>query len=246
MIHSTVSRALIGLFLLTFLLAAHYTWMAPASMPLIQGKVNKIQIAHGHHFPASEEAVAATQVRAFAVSPGGKRTELTAVAAGRVVLLDYTPSEAGTHGLGFVQDRGVSSRTPGGVKKGGRDVNPSATQAFHMVRTAVGYASTGKVNPSGNGLGLEFEIVPQISGGTITLQLLRTGKPLPGVGIGLLVNGAEEPNELGKTDAQGRLVYRPGAGVKPPVLFIADFSEPARKGAAYDSTNLSTSLYLGW
>ncbi len=246
MIPSSVSQALIGLFLLTFLLDAHYTWMAPASAPLILGRVNRIQIAHGHQFPASEEAIAATQVRAFAVSPGGKRTELKAVAAGKVVLLDYTPGEAGTHALGFVQDRGVSSRTPGGVKKGGRDVNPGATQAFRTVRTAVGYASTGKVNPSGNGLGLEFEIVPQIAGGAITLRLLRAGKPLPGVAIGLLVNGSEEPNELGKTDAQGRLVYRPGAGIKPPGLFISDFSEPAQKGATYDSTSLSTSLYLGW
>ncbi len=246
MIPSSLSRALIGLFSLTFLLAAHYTWMAPASAPLVQGKVNKIQIAHGHKFPAGEEAIVAAQVRAFAVSPGGKRTELKAVAAGKVVALDYTPGEAGTHALGFVQDRGVSSRTPGGVKKGGRDVNPNATQASRIIRTAVGYASTGKVDPSGKALGMEFEIVPQVSGGTITLQLLRTGKPLPGVAIGLLVNGSEEPNELGKTDAQGRLVYRPGAAVKPPVLFIADFSEPAQKGAAYDSTNLSTSLYLGW
>lgn len=246
MIHSVVSRALIGLFLVTFLLAAHYTWMAPASAPLIQGKLNKIQIAHGHMFPASEEAIAATQVRAFAISPSGKRTELKAMSAGKVVSLDYTPGEAGTHALGFVQDRGVSSRTPSGLKKGGKDVNPNATQAFRTVRTAVGYASTGKVTPAGKGLGLEFEIVPQIAGGTITLQLLRAGKPLPGAGIGLLVNGAEEPNELGKTDAQGRLVYKPGAGIKPPVLFIADKSEPAQKGAAFDSTNLSTSLYLGW
>lgn len=246
MIHSVVSRSLIGLFLVTFLLAAHYTWMAPAEAPLIQGKANKIQIAHGHRFPASEEAIAAAQVRAFAIAPSGKRTDLKAVAAGKVVLMDYTPGEAGTHALGFVQDRGVSSRTPSGVKKGGRDVNPTATQAFRTVRTAVGYASTGKVSPSSKGLGLEFEIVPQIAGGTITLQLLRAGKPLLGAGIGLLVNGAEEPNELGKTDAQGRLVYKPGAAIKPPVLFIADLAEPAQKGAAYDSTHLSTSLFLSW
>lgn len=242
--HRIPSRLLAGGLLLAGVVAAHYTWIAPA--PLVLGKVNKVSIAHGHHFPMSEEAIVAAQVKAFAVAPSGKRIVLSAVKADKTVEADYTPSEAGTHTFGFVQDRGVLSRTPGGVKPGGRDVNKDATQALRVVRTAVAFGSTAKVAPPGKPLGLELEIVPQVAPSSVTLQLLRSGKPLAATAIQVLTSGSEEPKDLGKTSAQGTLVYAIGVGTKPPVLFIATVAEPAAKGASYDTTNLSTSLYLSW
>jgi uncharacterized GH25 family protein len=241
-----MTRVLVGGLFLAGVLAAHYTWIAPASAPLVQGKVNKVLIAHGHQFPVSEEAIAAAQVKAFAIAPSGKRAELKAAKVGKLVEAAYTPMEAGTHAFGFAQDRGVTSRTPGGVKPGGRDVNKDVAQALRAVRTAVAFASTAKVTPTGKPLGLELEIVPQISASSVTLQLLRSGKPLAATAIQVLTSGSEEPRELGKTSAQGTLVYAIGAGTKPPVLFIAAVNEPAAKGAGYDTTNLSTSLYLSW
>jgi uncharacterized GH25 family protein len=241
-----MTRVLAGGLILAGVVAAHYTWIAPAPAPLVQGKVNKLLIAHGHHFPVSEEAIAVAQVKAFAIAPSGKRTELKAATVGKVVEVEYTPAEAGTHAIGFVQDRGVMSRTPGGVKPGGRDVNKDATQALRVVRTAVAFASTAKVALPGKPLGLDLEIVPRMSASSVTLQLLRSGKPLAETAIQVLTNGSEEPKELGKTSAQGTLVYAIGAGTKPPVLFIAALAEPAAKGASYDTTNLSTSLYLSW
>lgn len=210
------------------------------------GKANRIEIGHGHRFPVSEEAIAAGQVKAFAVSPTGKRVTLKAAAAGKVVVADYTPSEAGTHTMGFVQDRGISSRTPGGLKKGGKDVNRDAVQSFRTVRTSVSFAATGKVTMPGKAAGLEFEIVPRMEAGAVALQVLRNGKAAAGVEVEVLLKGQEESKAVGKTDGQGRVAYKVGAGVAGPALFIAGMTEPAPAGAAYDTTNLSTSLYVSW
>lgn len=210
------------------------------------GKANRIEISHGHRFPVSEEAIAAAQVKAFAVSPSGKRTEIKAAAAGKMVVAEYTPAEAGTHVLAFVQDRGVSSRTPRGLKKGGKDVNKDAVQSFRTVRTSTSFAATGKIALPGKAAGLEFEIVPRMEAGAVALLVLRNGKPATGVTVEVLHKGQEEAKPVGKSDAQGRVVHRLPAGAAGPVLFLAELLEPAMAGAAYDTTNLSTSLYLNW
>jgi hypothetical protein len=219
--------------------------MAPAG-PLVVGKANRIEIGHGHRFPVSEEAIAAGQLKAFALSPTGKRVDLKVAAAGKVVAADYTPSEAGTHTLGFVQDRGISSRTPGGLKKGGKDVNRDAVQSFRSVRTSVSFAATGKVTMPGKAAGLEFEIVPRMEAGAVALQVLRNDKAAAGVEVHVLLKGQEESKAVGKTDGQGRIVYKTEAGAAGPVLFLADLKETAPAGTAYDTTNLSTSLYVSW
>lgn len=235
-------KAAAGVFAACLVAGAHYTWMSPAGV-LVVGKPILIEIGHGHRIPVSEEAIAAAQVKAFAISPSGKRVELKAEAVPKMLVVEYTPAEAGTHTLGFVQDRGVSSRTPGGLKKGGKDVNRDAVQSFRTVRTAVSCASTGRTALPGKAAGLEFEIVPKTEAGAVALQVLRNGKPAAGVEVHVLLKGQEESKPVGKTDGQGRVVYKPAAG---PVLFVADMVEPAPAGSAYDRTNLSTSLFVNW
>lgn len=242
--HAHLLRVLAAGLLLTGVVAAHYTWIA--APPLVKGKAARITIAHGHRFPVSEEAIAVSQVRALAVAPSGKRVELKAARNGASVSADYTPGEAGTHAIGFVQDRGVTSRTPQGVKPGGRDANKDAVQAVRVVRTAVSFASTGRVSLPGKPLGLEIELVPEMTASEVTLKLLRSGKPLAGVAVHVLTAGRHQPAEAGKTNAQGALVYAIGSTAKPPALFVAEVVEPAAKGANYDVSNLSTSLYLSW
>lgn len=242
---NSLGRFAVGLLAFGGLLAAHYTWIAPPAQ-LAQGKECKILIGHGHQFPVSEEAIAAAQVKAFAVAPSGRRTELKATKAGKAVEVTYTPQEPGTHVLGFVQDRGVTSRTPAGVKPGGRDVNPDARQALRTVRTATAYASTSKAAVAGKPLQLELEIVPEVTSASIVFQVLRKGQPLAGVPIQMLAGGQGQPRELGRTGAQGKLTFVIAAGSRPPALFLASLTEPAPKGASYDTTDLSTSLLLSW
>lgn len=242
---NSLVRFVAGMAVFAGVVGAHYTWIAPPAR-LTQGKESRILIGHGHQFLVSEEAIAVAQVKAFGVAPGGRRSELKAVRVGKALEVVYTPLEPGTHLLGFVQERGVMSRTPAGVKPGGRDANPNASQALRLVRTATAYASTSTTAPEGKALGLEIEIVPRFSTSSIVLQVLRSGKPLAGVAVQILVGGQEQPKELGKTDAGGKLSYSIASGSKPPALFLASVAEPAAKGANYDTADLSTSLLLNW
>lgn len=220
---------------------AHDTWIA-ASGALATGKPVTIFVRHGHHFPASEEAVNAAQLDLFAQSASGKRTALQASVQGREVVAEFTPAAAGAHTLAFTQDRGVTSRTPKGVKQGGRDKNPGATQSSRTLRTAVAYLGAAVSKPAG----LEVEIVGTLSGGAWTVQLLRGGKPLAGIAIEAFPAGAEAGKIAGKTDANGKLRYTPEAGARKDLLFIAEFKQPAPQGSAYDTVNFETSLHVSW
>jgi uncharacterized GH25 family protein len=206
---------------------AHYTWIAPVDALEI-GKTATVRISHGHTFPQSEEAINAAQVDLFVLAPSGARVKLAPSAAAAAVSATYAVKEAGVHRIAFVQDRGVTSRTPKGVRPGGRDKNPDATQSYRTLRTSVSYAATAKAPPSTpKPVGLEFELTAEFTGGAWKLQLLHSGKP-------------------GKTGTDGRLTFTPPAGSKGPAMFSAETKSAPPQGAAYDSVNLSTSLYVTW
>lgn len=225
----------------------HYTWIAASPELLPVGKPVTLQIGHGHEFPASEEAINARQLDLFAVSPSGTKTKLEAVASRTAVNAKFTAKESGLYRIAFVQDRGVSSRTPDGVKPGGRDRNPSAMQAFRTLRTAITYASTAKATTvQGKPLGLEFELSGALANGAWTLQLLKQGKPAAGVAIEVFVAGTDKPVALGKTGADGKTTFRPSTGAKGSALFLASQRDAAPAGAAYDATNYETSLAVSW
>jgi hypothetical protein len=224
----------------------HYTWIAPIA-PLEVGKTATIQIGHGHKFPQSEEAINAKQVDAFVLPPSGAKTKLEAVVSGAGITATYSVKEAGMHRIAFIQDRGVSSRTPAGVKPGGRDKNPNAIQASRTFRTAVAYATTGKTEASGGKpLGLEFELSAIPSSGTWSLQLMKQGKPVAAVPIEVFLAGAAKAVEAGKTGADGRLMFSPAAGAKGPAMFSAALKDAAPAGSAFDFVNYETSLYVSW
>lgn len=220
---------------------AHDTWIA-SSGALAAGKPVTIYVRHGHHFPESEEAVNASQLNLFAQAATGKRTSLKPAVKGSEVIAEFTPSAAGAHTLAFTQDRGVTSRTPKGVKQGGRDKNQDATQSSRTLRTAVAYVGAAVSKPAG----LEVEIVGTFSGGAWTVQLLRNGKPLEGIAIEAFPAGAKSGRIAGKTGADGKLRYTPEAGAKKDLLFIAEFKHPAPAGQAYDTVNFETSLHVTW
>ncbi|MBL8228144.1 MAG: DUF4198 domain-containing protein [Bryobacterales bacterium] len=225
---------------------AHYTWIAPVALWEV-GKPAALQIGHGHRFPLSEEAINARQVDLFVVSPSGARTKLTAAPAGPAVTSTFTPKEQGPHRIAFVQDRGVTSRTPRGVKPGGRDQNPDAKSASRTLRTAVSYVGTNGAAPvAGKPLGLEIELCAELVNGAWNLLALKQGKPMSGVGIEVFLAGAEKALDAGKTDGNGKLRYQPPAGAKGPAVFTLELKEPAPAGSNYDTANYETSLYVNW
>lgn len=233
-----VSCAVIGL--------AHYTWVAPSAKFLAIGKPTTIQIGHGHAFPESEEAIDASQIDAFAVSPSGARAKLQPVKSGDALSAEFAAKERGLHRIAFVQDRGVNSRTPGGLKPGGRDKNPNATQAYRTLRTAVAYARTSEsVLMAGKPLGIEFELTGTLAKGIWSIQLFRQSKPVEGVTIEVIVAGTGTAHQTGKTDSIGRVSFQPSTSWKEPAMFSAVLKEPAQ-GQSYEYTNYETSLHVSW
>lgn len=219
----------------------HYTWITPETA-FVAGKPVAIRIGHGHAFPSSEETINAAQLDLFVLTPSGKRVPVKAATAVKSVAASYTPTESGPHTIAFVQDRGVSSRTPKGLKKGGRDVNPDALTASRTLRTAVAAASATGARP----LGLEVELTAQLASGVWTVQLLRAGKPHAGATVEVFLAGASSAVVAGKTDAEGKVRYQPPAGAVKRALFAAELKSAAPQGASYDAVNYETSLFVSW
>ncbi len=219
---------------------AHYTWLAPAAA-FEPGKPATIRIGHGHLFPQSEEAINARQVELFAVAPSGAKIKLQPAQGASFVSATFTPTEPGAHRLALTQDRGIASRTPKGVKKGGRDQNPDASQSYRTFRTAVSYLGAA----SGKPIGLEIELAAERSAGAWHVQLRKNGQPAGGVEVEAFLAGAAHPTALGKTAADGKVHFTPPAGAKGPAIFTVAFKDPAT-GASYDFVNYESSLYVTW
>lgn len=217
----------------------HYTWVAPSG-PLQAGKPIRIMVAHGDRFPQTEEAVNAAQVQLFVIAPSGARTDLKPASAKTFVAADFTPKENGAHRLAFAQDRGAISRTPQGVKAGGRDRNPNAVEAFTMLRTGVWHSGKGH-----KPVGLDVELTADLNGGAWTVQLLRSGKPLAGQPVQVVPNGEEKAVDLGKTGVDGKVTYKATAA-HGPAMFLSEFSEKAPAGSPIDARRFSTTLYVNW
>ncbi|MCS7023197.1 MAG: DUF4198 domain-containing protein [Bryobacteraceae bacterium] len=225
---------------------AHYTWIAPVGL-WQPGKLARVEIGHGHQFPTSEESINAKQVQMFALAPSGERIHLNPGPAGRALAASFLPKEDGVYRIAFIQDRGVTSRTAGGVKPGGRKQNPNALSASRRLRTAVAYRSTNKgLMPAAKPLGLELELCAEFVNGSWSLLVLRQGKPLAGAKVEVLPAGATQAVELGRTGASGRLRYEPPANAKGPLLFSAELEQPAEPGSDFDKLVLETSLSVNW
>lgn len=214
---------------------AHYTWIAPQTSTIVAGKAATLTVAHGHKFPVSEEAVNATQVKMWVVAPSGVKTPVTPIAQPGRIGANFQPKESGVHQLVFTQDRGWMSRTPRGVKPGGKDKNPDATQSFRIFRSGIAY--TGLVAaPAPHGL--ETELTASLAQGKWTVRLYKDGKPLAGQTVQVLQSGQKDGTDIGKTSGDGTVTFAAPAGVKSPMLFLAEFEQGEQR--------YSTSLYVSW
>jgi hypothetical protein len=223
---------------------AHYTWVAPPAV-FVTGKTAIVQIAHGHRFPHSEEIVNPAQLQLFVLAPSGNKVALKAAAAGNVLTMPFPVQEAGFHRIVLVQDRGITSRTPGGLKAGGRDRNKNASQAYRTLRTAVAYANTARTGgEDGKPAGLEFELTGVRSAETWLLQVLRQGNPVADAPVEVLLAGASKAVHVGTTGPDGRIRYQVPSGNSGPAVFSVTLRQSAPPGATYDFVNYETSLYV--
>ena len=224
---------------------AHFSWIAPLAPTLTVGAVTKVQFGTGHALGTSESALPLEDLKAFVLSPSGDRVELAVSKQGLSLGAEYAVKEAGQHRFVFSQERGARSRTPKGVKDGGRDKNPDATQAFRTVRTAVAYAFSAGTKMDAKAVGIAYELVPQRADKAITFTLLRNGRPCPGGEVAVSWAGKKEVL-LGNTGADGVISYTIPVGAKGAFVVLAEQKIAAAKGATYDTDNYETALYLTW
>ena len=224
---------------------SHFSWIAPLTPTLAVGAVTKVQFGTGHALGTSESALPLEDLKAFVLTPSGGRVELEVAKNGLALDADYAVKETGQHRLVFSQERGARSRTPRGVKDGGRDKNPDATQSFRTVRTAVAYAFTTGAKMDAKAAGIAYELVPERTEKAITVTLLRNGKPCPGGEVAVSWAGKKEVL-LGNTGTDGKRSYTIPAGAKGAFVVLAEQRVAAAKGANYDTDNYETALYLSW
>lgn len=242
---SRLLGCLAGAVVTASLCLAHFTWVAPVSGPLQVGKPATIGILHGHRFPSGEEKIDIAGATVQAIPPSGKPLPLTLAAAADQVTAVYTPKEAGLHRIVYSQDRGVISRTPQGVKPGGRDKNPDAAQAFRSYRSSIAYLWAGNSRAlAPKPVGVEFEITAARQADAWLLTVHASGKPVAGAEVTAFHAGARDEVAVGKSDSQGTIRYKPAGGEAGPVLFSAGWKAQPPAGAAYDSINYATSLYV--
>jgi uncharacterized GH25 family protein len=219
---------------------AHFVWISPQEMTLAAGQTVKVQLGNGHKFQASESAMSAEGLKVWAVAPSGKKQELTVAKSGNWLAADYQAAEAGVHWFYFVRDRGVMSRTPKGVKPGGKDKNPDATASFKSFGTGFAHSPGKAVQKP---MGLPFETIAEVKPGQVVVTVLHDGKPSAGAEVSVSWPGQEEV-EIGKTGADGKLTYKVPAGKKGAVLFIGERQDKAPAGAAYDTQNYASTTQV--
>lgn len=225
---------------------AHFVWIGPVSPVLEKGKTARVQIGNGHEFPKSEAALSLENLKIFVEMPSGKRMDLQAAKEGTFLTAGFPVDETGTYRIAFIQDRGILSRTPAGMKPGGRDRNPTATQTMKLYRSAVAYAAAGgAVKPPAKPLGLTFEMTGQRSGNQMMLTVLQEGRPVANADIKVVWMGEHE-KPAGKTGADGKFTYNAPAGAKGPMLLLASLQRKAGESLGYDTETFSTALHVSW
>jgi uncharacterized GH25 family protein len=225
--------------------AAHFGWIAPVNPVLQIGVATPVKLGVGHELGISESAPPMAGLESYALAPSGARTPLRLATKGPWVVTEYTAKEAGQHRLVLTHDRGIRSRTPKGIVEGGRDKNPTATEAFRSVRTGVAYAATAGAKFAPQAAGLVYELLPERTEKGLTVTLLLRGRPCAGGNVTVSWEGKKEVT-VGTTGADGKTSYVAPAGAKGPVVVLAGQAMAAAKGAGYDKDNHQTALYLNW
>jgi uncharacterized GH25 family protein len=226
---------------------AHATWITTVPPTLEPGQPVTVQIGNGHAFPASESALSTEDWEVFAVTPAGARQPLQPKAAGKVVTASFTPQQAGVYRFVMVRDRGLMSRTPQGLRPGGRDRNPNATQTLKLFRSAVAYAATtgAAAAPAPAPLGLVFEMLPERTATGFRIRVVESSKPVAGAKMFATWPGGKETS-IGTTGADGTFTYSVPAGAKGPFLLEASFNGKGPTGEAYDARDYNATLQLVW
>ncbi len=207
--------------------AAHDTWLLPERFALPAGKTIVCELTSGMRFPRLESTIERDRVTRADVRQAGATTALAKRRSETRALAFLVPLgvpgvatvavELKARALELTAPQVAEYLTEIGASEsvrqawraaGGKRWHETYTKHAKTFVRVGDEADRGWAEPSG----LAFELVPDADPTTLTagqslaVRLLRDGKPLPGLAVGL-VRGGEPQGELKTTDADGRVVF---------------------------------------
>lgn len=245
---------------------AHDTWLLVPAPALQPGQEVVLQLTSGMAFPAPETTIKTDRIVTAAMRVGGTKTSLTALREDKAFLaLTAKPASAGVMTVWFdTKDRSLTideeadvahyldetglSATVGkqwtsGGKKPWRETYAKHAKAF--VRVGDGAGDRSWAEPSGQALDLVPESDPTAlkAGDTLTVRLLREGKPVTGHPVAAVAGGRTDAT-LKTTGDDGRVTFtldRPG----PWMLRTTVIDPVAGDPGAWRSHFATATLHVG-
>lgn len=244
-IHQRIIKTL--LFLILIFLAgnvwAHFNWIAPFKLEIKKGETAYFSLNHGHNFPEGEETPNLDYVKAFMLSPSGKKMELIPEKQEGTLVVSFSVEETGSFFVYFEEDRGVRSRTPRGWQRGGKDKYPDADLSMKYYSSSLTYLQIGDNKKEDIiSLGLPFELAGTIKNNILTAAVFKQKQPLADVEISLVKENTE-PEAIGRTDKSGEIRYDLH-DFKGKLLLIASYSKKMSAEANYKEERASSTLYF--
>lgn len=233
---------LLGLFAMATLGWSHYNWLVRTHYSAA-GDTAYLEIGHGHHFPASDEASSTAHLKAFLVTTDGSRQPVKIVAAPKSLKLEVKLPSKNLARVYYVRDRGVRSQTASGWKDGGRDQFPDAKASRKTVDYGIAWVGFTGTTYNASPLGLDLELNYESGLRGRLVRVWRNGKPARDMEV-MAILGEDREIKLGKTDRDGYVKVAETVPEHVPVLFSVALTEKAAKGAKYDDNVLSCTLAL--
>jgi len=208
---------------------AHETWLTPSAFRAAAGERVRLDLSSGMGFPRLESPIRAERIAKAAFRLAGAQAALTGFEAGTeslrihqafprdgvaTIWLDLKPKEIEltddqvTEYLDEIDAR-PEVRSAWAARKGQA---PWRETYVKHAKTFVVVGGSGSDASWGEPVGSMLELVPKTSpaglraGGRLAVRLLAQGRPLPGLPVGLMVEG--KPGRVFQTtDGQGEAVF---------------------------------------
>lgn len=188
---------------------AHNVWLAPDNHFPQVGDTVLVKVGFGHGYPASrvDQPVKEGMIgEALAIAPGGGQVALEKTAVDTYQLKIDRP---GPYLLVAAMPPGLFSRTPEGMKRGGRQDFPEVKSCMEARMVAHAFLlANGQGQPATmGGQALQMRPLANLAGlkkgGVLPLQVLFEGQPLAGAQIKATYAGYQPPADAQSPQGHG-------------------------------------------
>ncbi len=250
----------IGVSLISVVLTVHDTWLLPSSVAVAPGTVATVDMTSGMAFPAPEAAVKPDRLAAARCRLAGKTLDISDhTLAKKSLRLRVRVESPGVATIWAESKPRTPDLKPAEVKEYLEEIGATETvgrewesspepQKWRETYTKHAKTFLKVGNPGSDGswaepTGMALEFVPEtdptavVTGTDFPVRLLRDGRPLAGLSVGVRAAG-QKTGRIYKTDADGRVSFpldRPGWFLLHATQ-IARSSQPAGEWVSHFAT----------